>query len=421
MLVSRLRPFGTFCLAFVLLVASGPALRAAPFDWPQWGGPDRNARSRETGLLRAWPKGGPKLAWKAAGLGVGYGTPSVADGRVFATGNRGKIECVVCLREKDGKELWAAEVGPVRKLTNDDPPGPRCTPTVDGQRVFALGRAGDLVCLESATGKEVWRKDLRKDFGGRVGPFHYCESPLVDGERLICAPGGKEASVVALDKKSGKVLWKTAVPDGQAAYASALVVEFGGVRQYVHLLNSGLVGIAADSGKLLWHNRRPSCKNNACTPIFHDGYVFATAGYDPPTALIRARAGESQAFTTEVVYYTQKLATSHGGMVLVEGYLYGSIGDMLGCVDWKTGEVVWKARGPGKGSSAWADGRLYYRNERNGTMFLVAPSPKGYVEHGRFEQHQRSRRPAWPHPVIANGRLYLRDHDVLLGYELKQR
>jgi outer membrane protein assembly factor BamB len=414
------RLLAVFCLAF-LLAGSGEGLRAAPFDWPQWRGPDRNARSKETGLLRSWPKDGPKLAWKATGLGIGYSTPSIAEGRVFAMGNRDKTEYVVCLSEKDGKEVWAAEVAPVRREKNDDPPGPRCTPTVDGKLVFALGRSGDLVCLESSTGKEVWRKDLRKDFGGLVGPFNYCESPLVDGERLICTPGGKEQSVVALDKKTGKVLWKAEVRDGRAAYASPIVVEFGGVRQYILLLNCGLVGLAAEDGKLLWQHRKSACKNNACTPIFHDGYVFATAGYDPPTALIQVRVKDDKTFVAQEVYYTQKMGTSWGGMVLVDGYLYGSIGDMLGCVELKTGEVVWKERTAGKGSIALADGRLYYRNHRSGTTFLVEPNPKKYVEHGRFAQPQRSRQPAWPHPVIANGRLYLRDHDVLLCYELKAK
>ena len=391
-------------------------------DWPQWRGPDRNARSKETGLLKTWPKGGPPLVWKARGLGVGYSTPSVAGGRVFVMGNREQTECVVCLDAQTGNTLWTADVGPVRKEKNDDPPGPRCTPTVDGALVYALGRSGDLVCLETATGKEVWRKDLRKDFDGEVGPFNYCESPLIDGDQLFCTPGGK-TSCVALDKKTGAVRWRTEVPGGKAGYASPIVVEFGGTRQYIHLLSCGLVGISAAEGKLLWRYNKPSSKNNACTPIFHDGSVFAASGYDPGTAIIQLRAPEKQGgtFRAEEVFFTQKMLTTYGGMVLSEGHLYGSLGDMLGCVELKSGNVVWTDRGPGKGSVAWADGRLYYRNERNGTTFLVEPNPKEYVEQGRLEQPERSKHPAWAHPVIANGRLFLHDQDLLLCYDLKQK
>jgi outer membrane protein assembly factor BamB len=414
------RPFCGSWLAILLLAGSSMVLRAAPFDWPQWGGPDRNAISKETGLLKSWPKGGPPLAWKARGLGVGPSTPSIAEGRVFAMGNRDQTEYVVCLDGLGGKELWAAAVGPVRRETNDDPAGPRCTPTVDGKLVYALGRSSDLVCLESATGKEVWRKDLRKDFGGQVGPFHYCESLLVDGERLLCTPGGKN-SLVALDKKTGAVLWQTEVRNGNAAYASPIVVEFGGTRQYIHLLSSGLVGISAADGKLLWRHDKPSSKNNACTPIFHDGYVFATSGYDPPTALVQLRIPEKGTFRAEEVYFTQRMFTSYGGMVLWEGHLYGSIGEMLACVELKTGNVLWKERTPGKGSIASADGLLYYRSERSGATFLVEPNPKEYVELGRFDQPERSKLSAWPHPVIANGKLYLRDHDLLLCYDVKRK
>jgi outer membrane protein assembly factor BamB len=289
---------------------------------------------------------------------------------------------------------------------------------VDGARVYALGRSGDLVCLETATGKEVWRKDLRKDFGGEVGPFNYCESPLIDGERLFCAPGG-ENSCIAFTKRTGAVLWRAEVPGGNAGYASPIVVDFGGIRQYIHLLSSGLVGLSAADGKLLWRYDKPSSKNNACTPIFHEGYLFATSGYDPGTALVRLRVPEPGTFRAEAVYFTPTLATSYGGMVLWEGYLYGSIGDMLGCVALRSGKVVWKAREPGKGSVAGADGRLYYRNERSGATFLVEPNPKVYLEKGRLDPPERSKQPAWPHPVIANGRLYLRDQDLLLCYELR--
>jgi hypothetical protein len=309
----------------------------------------------------------------------------------------------------------------VRKETNDDPKGPRCTPAVDGNLVYALGRSGELVCLEVAGGKEVWRKSMRKDFGGEVGPFHYCESPLVDGQLLLCTPGGKLGSFVALNKKTGEVVWQTAVRNGRAAYSSPIVVEFGSTRQFIQLLSSGLAGFSAADGKLLWSHNKPSSKNNACTPIFHDGFVFGTSGYDPPTAAIQLHAENNGGFRVEELYSTQKLRTSYGGQVLLDGHLFGSIGDGLGCFEMKGDNLLWTERGPGKGSVLWADGRLYYRNERNGSMTLISPNSKEYVEEGRFEQPERSKHSAWAHPIIANGRLYLRDQELLFCYDVKAK
>ncbi len=409
-------------LPFLLLPApaAGPAaFRPKPHDWPQWQGQDRTAVSRETGLLKSWPKEGPKLLWTARGLGEGFSTPTVAAGRIFTMGNRGRTEYVLAFAEDGGKELWAAEVGAVR-AGGGGYAGPRCSPTADGDLLYALGLNGDLVCLESATGKERWRKDLRKDYGGSVGGWGYSESPLIDGDWVVCTPGGRDATLVALDKKTGATAWKSAVPGGDAAaYSSVIATDLGGLRQYVQFLDNGVVGVAAKDGKFLWRYDNPANTTANCsTPVYHDGHVFAASSYGNGGGLARLTKNGDRV-TADEVYFTKRMQNHHGGMVLVGGYLYGSDEGSLTCLEFKTGKVQWAARDAGKGSIACADGRLYYRDE-GGTLLLIEASPAKYVEHGRFEQPQRSDDPAWPHPVIANGRLYVRDQDVLLCFDVKQ-
>lgn len=405
-------------------LAPGPNVgKPQTADWPQWRGPERNGHSKETGLLQAWPKDGPKLLWTMKDLGEGYTTPSVAAGRIFLMSNRrtkGRPkpdEYVVALNDENGKELWATVVGPER-ANGGGYPGPRCTPTVDGDRVYALGLNGDLLCLESTTGREVWRKDLVKDFGGSPGGWGYCESPLVDGDRVIVTPGGRKATLAALDKKTGKELWRAAVPEGDSAgYSSAVAAEVDGVKMVVQFLSGGVVGVAANDGKFLWRYDAPANSTaNCATPIVQDGHVFATSSYGKGGGLVKlVRDGER--FKAEEVWFEPQFENHHGNAVLVDGHVYGEGGSQLVCLEWKTGEVKWREGKPGKGSISFADGRLYYRSE-GGQMTLVEANPKKYVEAGRFKQPDRSSAPSWPHPVIANGRLYLRDQDVLLCYSV---
>jgi outer membrane protein assembly factor BamB len=358
--------------------------------------------------------------WKAKGLGQGFSTPAVAGGRIFVMGNRDKKEYVLALDENGGPEVWAAEVGPVR-ANGGGYPGPRCTPTVDGELLYALGLNGDLLCLESATGKLHWRKNLPAEFAGRVGGWGYSESPLVDGDRLVCTPGGAKATLVALDKKTGDTVWQARVPQGDSAhYSSIIIADVGGQRQYIQFLSGGVVGVAAEDGKFLWRYDNPhNSTANCSTPLYHDGCVFAASGYGTGGGLAKLTRQESTT-SAEEVYFTTKMQNHHGGMVLVDGYVYGSNEGQLTCLEFKTGKVMWQERRPGKGSIACADGRLYYRNE-GGPVTLVEATPTKYIECGRFDQPDRSSHNAWPHPVIANGRLYLRDQDVLLCYDLKPR
>ena len=632
--------------AVVLMVVACSSMAA---DWPQWQGPERNAVSKERGLLQEWPKDGPPLAWKIDKLGGGDSGPAIADGRIFFMSNRGDDEVVWALSEKDGKELWVKRLGPAfRQRPSQGREGPACTPTVDGQRLYVEGLAGNVVCLQVKDGEIIWQISMTEEFGGRVPMWSYRESPLVDGEKVICTPGGEDATMVALNKLTGETIWKSKMPDaaasaaasgpggrtggvggapggadrgrggsggsgsgsaavvtgtknpglftsehfsmtafsckipngkylaklyfaetyegitgpGQrvfsydvqghefkdfdvwvkaggfrrayietvpaevtngefrivftpkvenpaikaieiipqagaapsaatirikagasepftdssgnvwqpdsgfeggmtsqmsggsrrygggrggfsggrggfggsrgagAAYASPIAIDFDGQRQYVQLISNALVGFAASDGKFLWRYDKPANRMaiNCSTPVFHDGMVFASSAYGAGGGLIKLSKDADGAVKAEEVYATTDMQNHHGGMILLDGYLYGATGGneggALACLDFKTGKVMWDQRQSAgrraKGSLALADDRLYYRME-NGTVVLIEPSPKEYIERGRFEQPDRSRLPAWAHPVIANGKLYVRDQDVLFCYDVKAK
>lgn len=552
-------------LPFFLLAMSAFAEAPSAFDWPQWQGQARDATSKETGLLKEWPKEGPRLAWKATGLGGGDSTPSVAKGRIYGMSNRGADEMVWALSETDGKEIWAVRTSaaPAQSWPQSKE-GPACTPTVDGDRLYVMGLAGNLLCLQVADGKKIWERNLRADFGGQSPMWSYRESPLVDGDKVICTPGGKETTMVALNKLSGETVWKSSVPDsaaanrgpnpnlpnavqvdpllsaldknhdkeiaaeeiadspavlrtfdknqdgkltqdelspqngqpgGQqrprrgpgimrmmkahsaldtnesdtidgkeiedaaetlrkldgnkdgkltddevgfksmgppdtsAAYSSAIAIEFGGQRQYVQFLAKTVAGIAAADGKLLWRYDKPanSMRINISTPIFSEGQVFAASAYGAGGGLAKLVKNSAGGFSAEEVWFSKSMENHHGGVILHDGALFGSNGGngggYMACLDAKTGDVLWNERDNGKrratkGSIAFADGRLYYRTEE-GAVLLIEPNRSEYVERGRFEQPDRTRLPAWAHPIIANGKLYIRDQDTLFCYEVK--
>ena len=262
--------------------------------------------------------------------------------------------------------------------------------------------------------------------------WSYRESPLVDGDKLICTPGGPDATVVALDKLTGKLIWKSQVPGNpKAAYASVIAIDFGGQRQYVQLTEKALIGVAASDGKLLWQYRRAanSFGINCSTPLYQDGLVFAASAYGAGGGLVKLSKDASGGVNAEEVYLSKQMQNHHGGMILLDGSLYGANGGneggVLVCLDFKTGNVLWDGRSYSdhrapKGSLLLADGRLYYRAE-TGTMLLIEPSPKECLERGRFEQPDRTSLPAWAHPVIANGQLYIRDQDTLFCYDVKAK
>ncbi len=625
-------------------------------DWPQWQGPDRNAISKETGLLKEWPENGPPLAWKVTDLGSGYSAPAVAGGRLYGISKREGEEFVWARAEKDGSPVWetkigAAEEGGMRQGIE----GAGCTPTVDGDRVYVIGHGGDVVCLATGDGAIVWRRHMIKDFTGRLPTWRFNESPLIDGDKLICTPGGIEATIVALDKKSGELVWKSTIPDDAnapppapsapspttrsrveepaaeaepdasfepvvlvaaestwkyfdkgrtpgagwttldfddgawsegkaqfgygdrdeatrisearddyptyyfrqefdvkepgklkplivrllrddgavvhlngkeivrdnmpdgetrhatyaasvtpsergfyvhslesgklvagknviavevhqasadssdvsfdlelreripgkdrtgppppdrrgrgfgggrgggfgnsgAAYSSPIAVDLAGQTQYVQFTSKTVAGVSAVDGKLLWRYDKPSNRMgiNCSTPIVLDGHVFAASAYGNGGGKAKLIPDGSGGFKAEEVWFSRDMENHHGGMVVIDGELYGANGGNGGgylvCLDFETGDVLWNERDRDKrraekGSIAYADDRIYYRTEE-GTMLLIEPSREKYVERGRFEQPDRTRQPAWTHPVIANGRLYVRDQMTLYCYDV---
>lgn len=390
--------------------------------WPQFRGPDRTGISRETGLLKQWPAGGPSQVWKATGIGTGNGAPSVADGRIFGMSYRGQDECVWALNEANGKRVWNLRIAAANfNIGPQAQDGPGCTPTVVGDRLYAIGASGDVVCLQVSDGKLLWQKNLVRDFGGAVPQWGYAESPLVDGNKVIITPGGTDATLVALDRMTGAVIWKGKVPAGDgAAYSSAIAAQVAGKRQYIQFLAHGVVGMAAEDGRFLWRFDAPANNFgiNCSAPIVVDDQIFAASSYNTGGGMAKVASGPGGGMTATQVYFTRNMRNHHGGMVVLNGYLYGFDESNLTCLDFKTGAVKWSDRSVGKGSVTYADGHLYARSER-GPVALVEVNPERYVENGRFDQPDRSGKTTWPYPVIADGRLYLRDHDTLFCYNVK--
>jgi len=403
------------------------AISAAANDWPQWRGPERNGISQETGLLKEWPKDGPKMHWKVNSAGKGYSTPAVVGDRLYLQGNEGlENEFVEALSVKDGKRIWATRLGKVGNPgQKPNFPAARSTPTVEQGVLYCLGSDGDLACVEAADGKVRWQKNLRTDFGGKPGEWAYSESPLMDGETLVCTPGGNEATIVGLNKKTGALIWKCATREGdEAAYASVVIVDAAGVRQYVQLLQKGLVGVDAKTGKFLWRYGKPVSKYgaNIPTPLASDGFIYVgSAGTGGGLVKLKANNGGVEA---EQVYFEAKLPTAIGGAEKIGDCLYGTTSQAMLCAEFATGVVKWSERALGAASLCYADGRLYLHGE-NGEVALVEPSPEGYREKGRFTPgeptHSNPMEKAWAYPVVANGGLYIRDHGMLWCYDVKAK
>ncbi len=408
-------------------------------DWTQWRGPDREGTVTASGLLKEWPEKGPPLAWRIDDLGGGDSAPAVASGRIYGMSHRGNDEVVWALSEKDGSPLWVTRIGPAyEQARKQSKEGPGCTPTVDGDRLYVIGMGGTVACLSAGDGKVVWKRSMTEDFGGIVPPWSYRESPLVDGDRVLCTPGGTEVTMAALDKTTGKTLWKMHVPaaegDGSgggdaksgAGYSSPIAIDFEGRRQYVQFTAASLVGVDAEDGALSWRYDAPSNKHgiNCSTPLYQDGLVFAASAYGNGGGLVRLAADDEGRISADEVYFTQRMQNHHGGMIVLDGCLYGAHGGngggFLNCLDFESGELLWREREAPKGSVAFADGRLYLRSEE-GEILLIEPDRKEYRERGRFEQPDRTDLPAWAYPVIANGKLYIRDQDVLLCYDVREK
>ena len=401
-----------------LLSALALTLSANAADWPTFRGADRNDISSETGLLKKWSDAGPKQVWRNEDVGLGYSGVAVVGSTLYTMGSRDAVEYVIAVDVATGKEKWSAEVGAL--LTNGWGNGPRATPSVDGDKVYALSGKGVLVCLSIADGKEVWKASMT-ELGGKIPGWGYCESPLVDGNLVITTPGGPQGTLTAFDKTTGKVAWQSAVWTDNAQYASAIAVTHNGTRQIIQLTMETIAGVNAADGKLLWKSAFPGKTAVIPTPIFKEGQVFVAAGYGVGCKSIKIGAANA----VEELYASTDMVNHHGGVILIGDYLYG-YNDKAGwtCMELKTGAVQWtEKKALGKGSIHAADGMLYLLEEKTGTAVLIEADPKAWKEKGRFTLSPQTtqRNPkgmVWTHPVVSGGRLYLRDQELLFSFDV---
>lgn len=405
------------------LVAASTAavvVAASSDDWPQWRGPNRDGRSSETGLMTEWPKDGPKQLWTNTETGLGYGGISVVQGTLFTVGSFDDEEFLLAIDAQTGEEKWRSVIGPL--FVNKWGDGPRSTPTVDDGHVYAMSAEGHVVCCDQATGKEIWKIEMT-EFGGAVPTWGYAESPLVDGDRVIVTPGGKQGAIIAVDKKTGELLWQSSSCRGTAHYSSIIVAEPNGQKQYVQLLMEQLVGLDPKTGKLLWSAKWPGRQPVIPTPIAEGNRVYVTSGYGVGCMLVQIAEDNS---VTEV-YRNKVMKNHHGGVILVGKQLFGySDGPGWVCQDFESGESLWEEpQALGKGCVTFAGGRLIMQSEVDGEVVLVEPSDAGWRERGRFTmspQSENRRRDGriWTHPVVVDGKLYLKDQEILLCYDIKE-
>lgn len=392
-------------LALVLLI---PLCAGA--EWRQWRGAERNGISSETGLADSWPEDGPKKLWTAAGLGRGFSSFAASGGRLFTQGERAGMQYVTALDEATGRKLWETPNG--RGYSDRRGGGPRGTPTVDGDRVYALSAGGNLICLEAASGKKIWESNLLDRFKASNIRWGISESPLIDGGKVIVNPGGRGASVVALDKNDGELIWKS--QSDKAGYSSAIAVEVEGVRQYILFTGASAVGLLAKNGELLWrYDGAANGTANIATPIFHDNHVFLSSAYGTGCALLKLTAGGA-----EEVYFNRGMRNHYSSSVLLDGVLYGYSGNALTAMDFKTGEVIWRDRSVGKGQVIFADGKLYLYGEA-GVLGMARAAPDGYHELARREIG-RGGYPTWALPVISGGRLIVRDQETARAFDIRE-
>jgi len=399
-------------MAILFLCLSTRLVAQVAGDWPQWRGPNRDGISKETGLLKQWPADGPSLVWKATGAGRGYSTMAIANGRLYTMGLRGDREVVIAFDVATGKEAWATPHG--SPFRNDRGDGPRGTPTVDGTTLYALGGSGDLSSLDARTGRVIWTMNVLQKFGGSNITWGISESPLIVGEKVLVNAGGPGASIVALNKKDGTLIWKS--QSDRAGYSSGIPVQVGNTTQVVFFTHTRAVGLDVKDGKLLWEYARPANDvANVATPIIRGNRVFISSDYGTGAGLVEIKAdGKAQE-----VYFTRDMRNHHSSSILIGDHLYGFSGGILTSMRFDTGEVAWKDRSVGKGSLVYADGNLYAFSE-NGVVGLIEATPTGYREKGRFRIQQDSL-PTWTHPVVAGGRLYLRDQDTIYAYDVREK
>ena len=418
----------SLCVFSSLLVQ--PTIGAAQEGWPQWGGPNRDHKSNETGLLKSWPAGGPKLAWEFKDAGFGYSSFSVLDGKLYTMGTIDNANFAICLDANNGKEIWRSRIAsevPSGEYNQGWKGGPRSTPTIAGDMLLVLDDGGTLCNLELATGKLIWKVNLVSDFGGEIPKWGYSDSPLVDGNRVIVCPGNAEF-LVALDLATGKKLMASSGFSEKAHYVSVVKHTVDGIDMYITAASQGLVGFSAETGEKLWTNG--SSGNGTATiptPIIQGNYVYHTSDYGTGCVLVElSKVGN--AIEAREVYSSKNMQNHHGGVVLLDNHIFGlKRGGGWVCHDFMTGDLKWNERLDGDGSAAiaYADGRIYVYGESTGDCYLVEPSAEKWIEKGKLSlpaqtKIDRGRGKIWAHPVVAEGKLFLRDMDLIYAFDIKE-
>jgi outer membrane protein assembly factor BamB len=400
--------------ALALLALLQPISAQAP-EWFQWRGPNRDGHSAETGLLKEWPAGGPPQVWRTTGAGTGFSSFSSSNGRLFTLGSRGSTEYVMAFDAASGKRLWEVPNG--QRFRNEMGDGPRSTPTVEGDRVYAFGGTGELACLDAATGNKIWGVSVVQAFGGNTPYWGYSESPLIVGDRIILNAGGRRASIVAINKLDGRTLWQNHSDD--AGYSSPMLLRTGSLQQVVFFTGQRALAVDPRDGRLLWtYSRASNNTANVATPVVRGNRVFVSSGYGTGAALLEVRAAGNIASAQEI-YFTRDMRNHHASSVVVGDHIYGFSDSILTALKFDTGEMAWRDRSVGKGSIIYADQRLYLYSEQ-GTVGLADATPAGYRERGRFSIPQ-SGPPTWSHPIITNGKLIIRDQDTVYAYDVRQK
>lgn len=398
-------------------------------DWPQWRGPNRNNISSEKNLLQSWPATGPKLLWTFKDAGVGYSGPAIVGNNLFMMGVQNESESIFALDTNTGKQLWSTPIG--KPYTNKWGGGPRSTPTFDSGKVYGISGEGDLICVDSKSGKKEWLVSLAKELEGKVMKiWGFSESPLIDGDKVVCSPGGSKGSIAALDKNTGKVLWRSTEITDEASYSSIIKAKVGKHDVYIQMTAGGLQGIDANTGKKLF-SEKVGVNGIAIipTPIFHDNKVYVTSDYGTGCGLVSLTPTES-GITSKIVYENKVMQNHHGGVILIDGNIYGASGNCNDraarwkCQDLLTGEAKWESEKLNQtGSITYAGNRLYIYGQNDGTVVLVEPTPKEWIETGRFKipettKIERQSGKIWTHPVVSNGKLFLRDFDLVFCFDV---
>lgn len=406
-------PWTLLVTAVLVLSLTSAVSNRAPDDWPQWRGRNRDGIATEKGLLKSWPQNGPPLAWRVQGAGEGYSSFAVAGGRLFTLGARGDREYVLAYDAASGKPLWQTNHG--RRFSNDRGDGPRATPTVEGDRLYAFGASGDLTAMEAATGKVLWTVNVLQKFGGSNIQWGLSESPLVLEDRILVNAGGRGASIIAVRKTDGSLVWRS--ENDEPGYSSAVLAQTGGIRQAVFFTGERALGVDVSDGRALWsYNQVSNRTANIATPIVRGNRVFLSSDYGTGSALLELTP-DGRSVRAREVYFTREMKNHHASSVLIGDYLYGFDSAILTAMHFDTGKVAWQNRSVGKGALVFADERLYLYSER-GIVGLAEAAPEGYREHGRF-QLQTGNLPTWSHPVVSGGKLFLRDQDTIYAYDVR--